>query len=258
MTTTPSTAHADLTAITQSWADLRDMLDTPAPSSWPPAGRMADYQAQLTDDELAELHDQAAAERAERTALAPGERPVPIRLQVLDTIQTLDGLLLYCADQIAEAIQRPAAPAGRAAAGPRDIVGLRMRLAATQDAADPARWHWNGVHRDGLVAARWLLDRVNGEDGPFRALLLGEHERIDAVAAAVRRRIEQTLGLGRREDPIARRCPCGGPMVMRQGGAELVDGRPQPIDPEVECRACGIRWFGSGLIGLLTATADAA
>jgi hypothetical protein len=248
VTTSHSTAHADLTTIITRWDDLRDMLTTAAPSSWPPAGRMADYQAQLTDDELAELHDQAAAERAERTALAPGERPVPIRLQVLDTITTLDTDLVHLADQIAASVQRPALSSPRPA-GPGDQVGLAVRLAAAKDTADPRRWSWQRADRTGLTAATWLLARVDGAPGPFRALLPGERERIAGGAAGARRRIEHTLGLGRREDPIARRCPCGGPMVMRQGGA---------MDPEVECQKCQIRWFGPQLVQLLELHADAA
>lgn len=248
MTTSHSTAHADLTTIITRWDDLRDMLTTPAPSSWPPAGRMADYQAQLTEDEQAVLHAQAAAERAERTSLALGERPVPIRLQVLDAIRVIDEQLLYCADQIASSCQRPAATV-RISAGPADEIGRTLRLAAARDAADPARWHWNGTHRDGLTAARWLVDRIDGKPGPHRALLLGERERIAAIAEAARRRIEQTLGLGRREDPIVRRCPCGGPMVMRQGGV---------LDPEVQCQKCEITWSGPQLADLLTATTEQA
>lgn len=270
MTTRTSTAHADLTAIVHSWADLRDMLDTPAASTWPPAGRMADYQAQLTDDELAELQDQAAAERAERTSLAPGERPVPLRVAVLDTITALDADLLLLADQIASSIQRPAIGAPRPT-GSGDLVGLAVRLAATQDAADPRRWPAaaglpadrlrTSVHaggRTGLAAATWLIARVDGKPGPFRPLHGTHLDLIAAGARAALRRIEQTLGSSRTTADIARRCPCGGPMVMREGGAEIRDGRPQPIDPEVECRKCGIRWFGAGLVGLLVATADAA
>ncbi|MFI6443799.1 hypothetical protein [Kitasatospora sp. NPDC050543] len=236
MTTTPtSTAHADLTAIARHWDDLRDMLTAHTTTGWIPL--MGMHHLDRDDAEQAE----AAAERAERTAVAPGERPVPLRVAILDTIQALDGELLHCADQIAASIQRPAATV-RPSAGPGDETGRALRLAAATDAADARRWHWNGTRRDGLTAARWLLARIDERPGPFRPLLEGERLRITAVAAGARRRLDTALGLGQREDSIQRRCPCGGPMLLRQGGV---------LEPEVQCQACGIRWIGAAMVQLI-------
>jgi hypothetical protein len=234
-------AAADLRVIADHWGDLHAMLTVPGTAEWPPAGRMADHQAQLTDAEQAELHAEAAAERAERTAVAPGERPIPLRAAVFDTIQALDGQLLHLADQIADAVQRPAHTVRRAA-GPGDTHGQAARLAAMQDEADARRWHWIGRARDGATAALWLRGRILDEDGPFAPLGAGDRDRIAAVAHAARDRVERTLGLARREDPIARRCPCTGRMVLRQGGV---------LDPEVECQDCGMRWIGAAMAALV-------
>lgn len=240
--TTTDTTHADLTALTHHWDDLRDMLDTPTIANWPPSGLNA-YLAALDDDAREQYRAEQATEHAERTATAMGERPVPLRLAILDTITALDAALLHLTDQIAASVQRPAA-AVRKSAGPADEIGRQLRLAAAKDEADLRRWRWNGTHRDGRTAAVWLLGRIGNQPGPFRDLLPGERLRIGSVAAGARRRMDAALGLGRREDPIARRCPCGGPMVMRQGGV---------LDPEVECQACEIRWIGPQLVQLLDA-----
>ncbi len=243
--TTNATRHnptaADLRVIASHWGDLHAMLTVPATADWPPAGRMADHQAQLTDDEQAELHAEAAAERAERTAVAPGERPIPLRAAVFDTIQAVSGQLLYLADQVADSVQRPAI-AVRRSAGPGDTHGQALRLAATQDQVDDRRWHWNGRARDGATAALWLRARVLDADGPFAPLAAGDRDRIAVVAQTARTRVERTLGLARREDPIARRCPCTGQMVLRQGGV---------LDPEVECQDCGMRWVGAAMAALV-------
>ncbi|MFE2912845.1 hypothetical protein [Kitasatospora indigofera] len=243
MTTTAtrlSPAAADLRTITRHWADLRDMLDTPTIATWPPSG-LANYLAALDDDAREQHRADQAAEYAERTATAMGERPVPLKLAVLDTIQALDAQLLHCADQIASTIQRPAITVRRSA-GPGDTIGQALRLAAAQDEADSRRWRWNGPGRDGGTAAKWLCARVLDADGPFAPLSPGDRDRIAAVAQAARTRVESTLGLARREDPITRRCPCTGPMVLRQGGA---------LDPEVECQLCGMRWVGAAMATLV-------
>ncbi|WP_051741185.1 hypothetical protein [Kitasatospora sp. MBT66] len=243
MTSTERTALTDLTTIADLWDDLREQLDTPTITSWPPAGITA-YLAALDEHAREEYLADQAAERAERTALAPGERPVPLRLAVLDTIRALDATLLHIADQIASSVQRPARTAK--AAGPGDDIGLRLSLAATADQADPRRWSWTGGGRDARTAALWLAKRLDGEAGPFRRLRPAEVDRIAIVAAGARQRIEKTLGLARREDPIPRPCHCGGELVMRQGGGQ---------DPEVQCRTCSATWSGPALVQLLPSAA---
>lgn len=232
---------ADLNVIVRHWGDLHAMLVIPGTADWPPAARMADHQRALSDEEQAEIHAEAAAERAERTAVAPGERPIPLRAAVLDTITAINGQLLYVADQVASSIQRPAITVPPSA-GPADETGRALRLLATTDEADSRRWHWNGAGRDGRTAALWLRGRILDEDGPFAPLGLDDRERIGAVAAAARERVERTLGLARREDPIARRCLCTGHMVLRQGGA---------LEPEVECQLCGTKWIGAAMAALV-------
>lgn len=234
-------AAADLNLIVRHWGDLYDMLTIPGTADWPPAGRMADHQRQLTAEEQDELHAEAAAERAERTAVAPGERPIPLRASVLDTITTITGQLLHLADQVASSIQRPAITVPPSA-GPADETGRALRLLAATDEADSRRWHWNGAGRDGRTAALWLGARIIDADGPFAPLSAGDRDRIGAVALAARGRVERALGLARREDPIPRRCPCTGRMVLRHGGV---------LDPEVECQLCGMRWVGAAMVALV-------
>ncbi len=238
--TTDRTAYDDLTTIVDLWGDLRAHLDAPTVASWPPAGLTA-YLAALDEHAREEYLADQAAERAERTATAPGERPVPLRLTVLDTIRALDAALLHLADEVASTVQRPARTAAKAA-GPGDDIGLRLSLAAAADQADPRRWHWNGDHRDAGTAANWLAQRIAGEAGPFRSLHQTDRDRIGLVAAGARQRIEKALGLDRREDAIPRPCGCGGQIVMRHGGGQ---------DPEAECRECQRTWSGLALFQLL-------
>lgn len=239
MNTTP---HADLAHIVTNWDTLRDMLTTPTTATWPPTS-LSDYLNALDQADAEQYAAEQAAEHAERTATAMGERPVPLRLTVVDTIRALDAALLHLADTLASAIQRPAATVRRSA-GPGDILGRQLRLIATQDEADTARWRFNLTDRSGRTAARWLAARVAGEPGPHRPLTEDELATVARVAAGARERLDKALGIGRREDPIPRRCSCGGRMVMRQGGGQ---------DPEVQCEGCGTRWVGPELVQLLDA-----
>ncbi len=273
--TTNATRHnpaaADLRVIASHWGNLHAMLTVPATADWPPAARMADHQAQLTDDEQAELEAAAAAaaaEWAERTPIAMGERPVPLRLAILDTIRIVEAALIDLADQVAGNIQRPAATVRRSAS-PGDTVGQALRLAATQDEADSRRWHYAGgpaadktrpqVRHAGRTAPQaitWLLARVDAEPGPFRELRPIELDRLASATRAIRGTVERALRLGRRTDPIPRPCPCGGRMVIHHGGALTLDAARRStwgsvLDPEVECQDCGMRWVGAAMAALV-------
>lgn len=197
-------AAADLRHIATHWDDLRDQLDTPPADTWPP---LRDTAHRWTDQD----HDDAAAERAERTAVALGERPVPIRLTVLDTIRHVEQQLLDCADQCA-------------ALEPTDIP-------ATE------RWHWNASWRHGAPwACTWLT-------GALTWLPVAQRDHVASTAAVLRRRVDTTLGLQRRTDPItARTCFCGGRLVLRHGGPQI---------PEVQCLGCGTVWAGGAMEVLL-------
>ncbi len=262
-------AAADLRTIAAYWGDLRDMLDTPTITTWPPSG-LANYLGSLDEDALAQHRAEQQAEHAERTATAMGERPVPLRLAVLDTIETLNADLLHLADQIADSIQRPA-PVIPKSAGPADSAGRALRLLAARDEAHPARWHYRGATaadnsrphsratRTGPDAIIWLLARIAGEEGPFEQLLPRHLDQIAAVAGQGRARVEKTLALGRRTDPVPLPCPCGGQLVLHHGGVLDVEGARlstwgSVLEPEAECiTGCRAKWRGPMLALLLAA-----
>ncbi|MFY3807729.1 hypothetical protein, partial [Escherichia coli] len=96
----------------------------------------------------------AVAERLDRHDDAPGARPTPISIDVLDAIRTVEIALLGLADRIAADVQR--APAARTrSAGPGDEIGFRLATAAVADAADKRRWRFTGT-RTVPEAVIWL------------------------------------------------------------------------------------------------------
>lgn len=227
-----TTAQDNLRHIATQWPALRELLQTRTPSTWPPAGRMADHQRNLDqDDEATELlHQQAQAERAERTALAPGTRPAPLRVSVLDTVTELETELLELADAIASAVQRPAFTTTVRSASPLDEVARSLALMGLKDQQDARRWRFNMATRDGQHAATWLADRLDGEAGPFRPLSDQQRADITAVARTVRRRLDRALGEGERRAPTAWNCACGGQLWIISG---------TDSDDRLECEKCG-------------------
>jgi hypothetical protein len=180
------TTADDLRHIATHWADLRDQLDTPPADTWPPReSRTFVLQLEAAEQAAAE----ARQERAERTATALGERPVPIRLTVLDTITLVEQQLLDLADQCARL-------------EPADI--------------PPAeRWRYNASWRHGAPwACTWLT-------GALAWLAPADRDRVTTTAAACRRHVEQALGLRQREDQLGRQCFCGGRLVLRHGGPQI-------------------------------------
>jgi hypothetical protein len=200
------------------------------------------------DDALAGLEvvdQQAAAERAERTAVAPGEHPAPLRVAVLDVIADLDAELLALADEIAGSIQRPAFTVKVSAASPQDKVALQIALMGLKDQQDERRWRFNMVGRDGAMAAQWLADRLVGADGPFQALTDAQRGRVVTTAAACRKRLDQALGDLDDQDVTETdlACTCGGRLKVRTGESDFT----------VQCGKCGRTWTGTALLDGLSA-----
>lgn len=264
---TPTATPGDhLRHITTHYPALRAQLTTHGPDTWPPReSKTFVDDAEDPDDLAAQLAiaDDAAAERAERTPDALGERPVPIRLAVLDTIRDLDETLIGCADVIAAAVQRPVTgmPRGDLAGWTMANVDYRARL-ARQDRTDPRRWHYGaGTCPDAATAATWLLTRIEGRPGPCRPLTDREARYIGHAAVAARARLDRALGIAAREDPGHRPCPVRQaaegpsrrgkprPTVPCDGGLVLT----QPIDgdPWAWCDGpCGGVWRGPELASL--------
>ncbi|MGW4695179.1 hypothetical protein ACWEO1_22685 [Kitasatospora cineracea] len=219
-------AAADLQHIANNWTLLRELLAARTPNVWPPAGRMTDHQRDLdaADDQTDEvLHQLAAIERAERTALAPGPRPAPLRVAVFDLIADLDAELLALADEIASAVQRPAFTATVRSASPNDQVARSLALMGLKDQQDARRWRFNMAERTGATAATWLGGRLAGADGPFAPLSDAQRARIARTAATCRARLDRMLGAdGPTRTLIGQQCSCGGPLEMLTGPASTV------------------------------------
>lgn len=233
MTTT--TAH--LQTVVRHWPDLTEALATTRSSTtWPPAGRMSTYLAaldQLDAEEVeAERHRALALRTLERDPAQLGERPIPIRVRVFDTMRAVEAALNHCATTIASDVQRP--PMSRAPRTWPTVEQIRRNQLADQDAADPRRWRWTGPRPTAPYAGLWLLARVEGKPGPFRPLSEAQHHRIGRVATEAAYRVETALDMARQAHTDTRPCPdCGGGLEVYGG-----DGRP----PSARCLRCGRVW----------------
>lgn len=230
-----TTAQQHLAVVVRHWEDLTDALGTPNTFSWPPSG-LAAYLAELDAldaDEVAAARQARLEDRADRPYDALGERPVPIRVAVHDTMRTVETALLDCADSIAAHVQRP--PARVKSAGPGDEIGQRLSLAAAQDQADPARWSYTAhPTRTAVFAAVWLTQRLEGVPGPFRPLNVLHTERIKSIARSSAERVESALDMSRRTREVRTPCPhCRGKLRVEGG-----DGLP----PAVRCTASHCGW----------------
>ncbi|MGW4648064.1 hypothetical protein [Kitasatospora sp. NPDC004289] len=247
--TTSTTPQANLRTIADRWTDLRELLQTRTPQTWPPAGRLADHQADLDQDDpdaTELLHQQAAVERAERTALAPGTRPAPLRVGVLDALVEMEAELLELADQIASAVQR--APFTLHAASPFDErardIALATAAMAERDRTDARRWRFNLGPRTAEHAAAWLADRLDGPAGPHRALTYAEGRQVAYVARAVRQRLDRALGETERRAVTNFPCGCGGQLDIVAGAGG---------EDRLECQQCGATATIAGMIDQITA-----
>lgn len=230
--------RTDLATIVTHWPDLEHALGTPsvvAPFGLGLTAYMAHLDA-LDADEVAELREARAWQRAGTVAL--DAKPLPLRVRVHDTMRAVEAALLHLADEIASAIQRPAAARVRPAS-PDDAVGLRLAAATVADQHDRRRWSYtNPSSRTAVLAAVWLSHRLDSAEGPFRPLTPPQRDRIAAVAAGAAQRVEDALDMTRRSRAIPQPCPhCRGPLVVEGG-----DGRP----PAVRCTSTACGWTRTG------------
>jgi hypothetical protein len=220
-----TTTAQHLATCATHWRDLHDALGTPNTATWPPSG-LNNYLTAL---------DQLDAEEARqaRELEVPSGAP-PLRIQILDTMRSVEAVLTELADQTASSVQRPVMgllPDTYPAADRR-----RRAMLVVQDRADPRRWRWTGTRPGAPYAALWLLGRVQGAPGPFRRLTAVQLDHITSVAAEAAGRVEAALELTRKTAPVPWPCPhCRGELRVEGG-----DG----TDPAVRCRACG--WARTG------------
>lgn len=269
----------DLRIVVDHWTHMRDLIDsTQTADTWPPAMGKAEYLRD-TDGALADLeraiehaqhlitrHDEHGRPqyeclhcdyvgeggvhtlRPDRQLEQLGERPVPLRLHVVDACRAVEAALCSLADEIAAEVQfAPLASLpsvkhrgydsrreAQIAAADR---ARRDRLAAA-DAAGRLRWSYTMGDRSAVHAAEWLLARLGDEVGPCRSLTSVQRARIAVVARLAARRIERTIGvLDERYDvPMTDRpCPwCCGDLTMHRGG-----GLPDEVTCErgLDCSA---------------------
>ncbi|WP_108990419.1 hypothetical protein [Streptomyces coelicoflavus] len=237
-----------LRTIALHWTDLHEAAGQPVTVGAFGLG-LRGYLARLDADEAeARTHKAAALRALERDPLQIGQRPIPVRLHILDTMAGIHAELLECADAIAETVQRkpirPPAPRRAAVARTRAerLVWedhARRVEAAQADAADRRRWRWTGPRPDAPYTALWLLGRMQGAPGPFRPVTSAEEERIASVARSAAGRVERALDIAAQQRTLEQRCACGGAIDVHGG-----EGRT----PVAHCTGCGRIWAESGVI----------
>lgn len=231
-------AATDLRTIALTWPDLHAALGAPAVIGGFGRGLTAYFNTvdALDPDEVEAIgHRRAATRFLEQDAHLLGQRPIPIRLHVYETMRTIEAALTECADQIAAVVQRsPMSPAPRS--WPATDRARRDRLAHA-DTIDLRRWRYTGT-RTAQYAALWLLARVQGGPGPFRPLDGAQQQHIAQVAAGARHRVEQVLDTGAETAALTTPCPdCGG-IITVYGGAGA--------SPLANCDRCGGVWSELG------------
>jgi hypothetical protein len=243
-----TTAATHLRTVALHWADLHEAAGQPAQLGAFGLG-LRGYLARLEDAEQIEYerHQAAHLRTLERDPIQLGNRPVPVRLHILDTMRAVEAALIACADDIAHAAQR--APISVPAARKADYRTLReARIAATDrqrkvelavaDERDPRRWRYTG-HRTAPHAALWLLARVERAPGPCRRITDAEEQRIGRVAAGACERVEGALDIAAQRKTLEQRHDCGGRIDVHGG-----EGRP----PVAHCTGCGAIWTEGGVI----------
>jgi len=245
MTTNPTAQH--LRTIATTWTDLRDALGAPAQLGAFGLG-LRGYLARLDQYDAAE----ALALRAlERDPAQIGQRPIPIKLRVYETMRTVEAALVETADQTAAVVQHPPLTPMPARHGfyasERDMrIGeqdrARRNALARADMADLRRWKLKGGgRRTAPYAALWLITRIERRPGPFDALSEQQRRHIANVAATSVERIEAVLDLaeGQRELSKEHTCACGGTIEV-YGGAGAT--------PVARCQGCGALWTEQGIV----------
>ncbi|WP_055696519.1 hypothetical protein [Streptomyces silaceus] len=229
-----TTTATHLRTIALHWHDLHEAAGQPPQIGAFGLG-LRGYLARLdeldTDRALMDAALARAAERADSNPEALGERPVPVRLSVLDTMRAVEAALVDCADQTAAVVQR--SPMAYAPRGWPAADRARRDALARADALDPRRWRYTG-QRTAPYAALWLLARVERKGGPFTALSDGQRTRIGVVAAGAAERVERALDIAAQRLTLERPCVnCGGAIDVHGG-----EGRA----PLAHCTGCGRIW----------------
>lgn len=238
----PTTAREHLAHIADQWPALRELLTASTPTTWPPAGRIADQERLVSDLDQETARRQARQEYADRDPTAPGERPVPLRLGALDTMEEITTALCGLADQIAAQVQRPVINATVRGATILDEVARSMAMLALQDRLDINRWEYG--HRDVLRAVGWLDFRLHGPAGPCQALAPAHRQQILTTARRCTRLLDTALGETTPEPQrIGRPCACGGHLALTTAD--------DPAQIRVACETCEIAWTGPELLRLL-------
>lgn len=224
----PECSLGHLGTVVDRWETLEERAGTRPATSWPPAMGITRL---VSDEERQELAD----ERADTNPDAPGPRPAPVDVDILDVMTTVEDGLVTAADWLASRIQREPvkAPNGK---GWGDEAHKAAVLLAAKDSADPARWRFNG-QRTATTAAAWLAARLADRPGPFRRLDDGERGAVVEVARMASELIRRSLGDARRVEAVPHPCPhpCGGQLVVEGGDGEA---------PLVRCTEphCGRTW----------------
>jgi hypothetical protein len=270
-----TTEQAHLTTVIRHWTDLRDALGAPAKVASFGVG-LRGYLAALDrmDEALSLVHVQQLATRKDehgrtqyrctkcdhvgdghthavgedRDPAQLGQRPIPLRVAILDTMQAVHADLLECADATAAGVQREPmrGPAPNpqwpdSSKGRRIMEADRARTAvlAMQDAHDPRRWKWNGPRPSAPLAALWLLGRLQGAPGPFHRLTPAQTGYIASIARSAASRVETALDIAAQLAPITKPCPeCGGRIEVRGGAG---------ASPLAHCVRCGRIWSEQGV-----------
>ncbi|WP_129307973.1 hypothetical protein [Streptomyces sp. L2] len=236
-----TTTATHLRTIALHWTDLHEAAGQPVTVGAFGLG-LRGYLARLDAadrDEFNYDRNHAAHLRTqERDPLQLGERPIPVRLHILDTMRLVEAALNDTADQIASSTQRPPMPYAPASWPAADRA--RRNALAHADLADPRRWRWTGRRRTAPYVALWLLARVEDKGGPFRKLTGAELGQIGVVADGAAARIEQALDIAAQQRTLSTPCPdCDGAVDVHGG-----EGRV----PVAHCTGCGRIWAESGVI----------
>lgn len=241
-----------LRTIALHWTDLHEAAGQPAQIGAFGLG-LRGYLARLDQADAEQLeferHQAAHLRSLERDPIQLGERPVPVRLHILDTMRAVEAALVHCADEIADRVQR--APMAMPSARHADTYATRRQAhlafedrkrqaqLAHADLVDPRRWKYTG-RRTAPHAALWLLARIERAPGPCRRLTDAEEQRIGTIAGGAADRVERALDIAAQQRTLSTPCPdCGGAVDVHGG-----EGRV----PVAHCTGCGRVWTEGGVI----------
>ena len=245
-----TTAATHLRTIALHWTDLHEAAGQPVQVGAFGLG-LRGYLARLDQADAEQIeyerHQAAHLRSLERDPIQLGDRPVPVRLHILDTMRVVEAALVACADDIARQVQR--APISMPTARTADYRTLReARIAyedrqrrtelALADQHDPRRWRYT-ERRTATYAALWLLARVLRAPGPCQRITEEHEQHIGNVAAGAAARVERALDIAAQRRTLAEPHGCGGEIDVHGG-----EGR-QPL---AHCTGCGAIWSEGGVI----------